>query len=333
MSKYSLPNTELLTTHFGFVPIAFIDDIINAVNDLIYQAADIFEKYVDDRLSDPEECENGMHQVITLLEHVVDKNFDIFELYALNNIFTIPPDVSSSIVLPHQEGLDYSIDAAYDEKLDEELEVTRKQLLASKVINFKLRQDIRKTNAKLARQEKIIQQLSCIKEMTVEQNLYPLPETVKLLVDQLIAVKNLIIKLHDQVDNGKLTENNDQNSDERMVFIKRMTSMMVERTLKKRKDSQRSDYKDDYEVGEGGGHGRKRVKTHHQHYPHSSSSSENDVPIGAVVGEDGGGRIGGEGDDEELKALIEEANVSVEKLTNLQKLRSILLKAAMEKKS
>ncbi|CAG8538212.1 3675_t:CDS:2 [Ambispora gerdemannii] len=278
MSKYSLPNTELLTTHFGFVPIAFIDDIINTVNDLIYQAADIFEKYVEDRLGDSEECENGMHQVITLLEHIVDKNFDIFELYALNNIFALPPDVSSSIVLPHQEGLDYNIDPAYDEKLDEELEVTRKQLLASKVINYKLRQDIRKTNAKLARQAKIAQQLSCIKEMAVEQNLYPLPDTVKLLVDQLIAVKNLVTKLHEQVDDGKLeilAKNDEKYGDERMAFIKRMTNMMSEE-------------------------------------------------------EDGGGRVGGEGVDEDLKALIEEANVSVEKLAGLQKLQSIL-KVAMKK--
>lgn len=30
--------TEILTEHFGFVPIEFVDDVINAVNEILYES-------------------------------------------------------------------------------------------------------------------------------------------------------------------------------------------------------------------------------------------------------------------------------------------------------
>ena len=53
-----------------------------------------------------------MHALETLLEAAVDKNFDIFELFALQNIFTIKPDVQSFVRLPHYEGLKWPVDGA-----------------------------------------------------------------------------------------------------------------------------------------------------------------------------------------------------------------------------
>ena len=41
------------------------------------------------------ELEFGMTQVETLLENVVDRNFDAFELYILRNIFNVPDKVES----------------------------------------------------------------------------------------------------------------------------------------------------------------------------------------------------------------------------------------------
>ncbi len=39
-------NLELLTEHFGFVPTCFIDDVINAANDIIHQALEGLESYL-----------------------------------------------------------------------------------------------------------------------------------------------------------------------------------------------------------------------------------------------------------------------------------------------
>jgi hypothetical protein len=58
----------------------------------------------------------------------VDKNFDRFELYALKNLFGVPEDVD--IILPHYEALDFGISVEREEKLDNELELVRRQLIA-----------------------------------------------------------------------------------------------------------------------------------------------------------------------------------------------------------
>jgi len=71
-----------------------------------------------------------MHKFETLLESAVDRNFDRFELYALKNLFGVPEKVD--IVLPHYEELDFDISVEKDQKLDEELELLRSQLIAVK---------------------------------------------------------------------------------------------------------------------------------------------------------------------------------------------------------
>ena len=47
------------------------------------------------------EIENGVHQLETLLESLVDKNFDKFEIYVLRNVFSVPEGLEKWIVLKH----------------------------------------------------------------------------------------------------------------------------------------------------------------------------------------------------------------------------------------
>ena len=103
-----------------------IDDIINAVNTIVYQALDAIEdgllnvppaqlgfkssttlkdtassSEIADRARD--EIENGVHQLETLLESTVDKSFDKFEIYTLRNILTVPEDLGRWIRPGHYE--------------------------------------------------------------------------------------------------------------------------------------------------------------------------------------------------------------------------------------
>ena len=120
----SLPSQCLLTR-----PQSLIDDIINAVNTIIYQAIEALENgllsippkqlgFSRDHHStarstadtngeeDTEaitELENGVHQLETLLESTVDKSFDKFEIYTLRNILTIPDDLAPWMRLAHYE--------------------------------------------------------------------------------------------------------------------------------------------------------------------------------------------------------------------------------------
>ncbi|KAK2594539.1 hypothetical protein QQS21_007758 [Conoideocrella luteorostrata] len=122
---------ELLTEHFSYPPVSLLDDIINTVNVLADRALDSVERLLlsiapqnlgfkpskskddgDDAKSAEEvaklEIENGTHQMETLLNAAIDKNFDIFELYIMRNILTIEKKTQPFIRLSHYEGLDLS---------------------------------------------------------------------------------------------------------------------------------------------------------------------------------------------------------------------------------
>ena len=109
---------------------SLIDDIINSINNLIYQAISSLESGLlstpaerlgfahanngstipdtdeDGNVVYPEaqlEIENGLHQLETLLEATVDKAFDKFEIFVLRNIFRVPEDLMGWIRLKHYE--------------------------------------------------------------------------------------------------------------------------------------------------------------------------------------------------------------------------------------
>lgn len=151
MSATDYRATALLTEHFGFPPLAIIDDVINAVNDIMYKCTQAMETYLNERQqkrleeitkeknSDEDvvmegaedtqsaipddEIQLGTAKLETLLESQVDKNFDKFELYALRNIFTVPSDLVREgwVRLTHHEGIEFQQDDN-SHKLDEEIE-------------------------------------------------------------------------------------------------------------------------------------------------------------------------------------------------------------------
>ncbi|RCI10916.1 hypothetical protein L249_5332 [Ophiocordyceps polyrhachis-furcata BCC 54312] len=115
----SVPETdhELLTEHFTYPPVALLDDIINTVNILADRALDSVERLL---LSIPhqklgfatataarQEIESGTHQLETLVNASIDKNFDLFELYTVRNILTVSPRDAPFVRLAHYQGLDF----------------------------------------------------------------------------------------------------------------------------------------------------------------------------------------------------------------------------------
>ncbi|TAQ85677.1 hypothetical protein B7494_g5993 [Chlorociboria aeruginascens] len=136
----STSDTTLLTEHLLYRPVALIDDVINSINILSFRATDAIERSllaakpsslgfypnkdtsesaaaVEERAKT--EIENGVHQLETLLEAKIDKNFDKLELYALRNILTVPAEVRDWVRLAHYEGLVFKKEGE-DEGLDAE---------------------------------------------------------------------------------------------------------------------------------------------------------------------------------------------------------------------
>ncbi|MCJ1402975.1 hypothetical protein MMC11_006197 [Xylographa trunciseda] len=130
----------LLTEHFRYTPLSLIDDIINTVNAIIYRAVEAIESgllstppaalgFADDapttisirdadgdgHVDFPEaraEIEDGVHRLETLLEATVDKLFDKFEIYTLRNILTVPDDLAPWVRLAHYGDLTLPLPAS-----------------------------------------------------------------------------------------------------------------------------------------------------------------------------------------------------------------------------
>ncbi|KAJ1720080.1 hypothetical protein LPJ53_005249 [Coemansia erecta] len=148
---------SLIVEHFGFLPISFIDEVINAANDTIYRATDALSKFVEKEQGSSEATSQAVNKAETLLEHSVDKNFDKFELYALRNLFNIPQGLEDYIVVPHRrEDTGPAVFAEDEAELDKRLEEVRKHLIANNLLKTRLQSD----NAKIERSVRRIRALN-----------------------------------------------------------------------------------------------------------------------------------------------------------------------------
>lgn len=105
---------------------SLIDDIINSVNNFVYQGVGSLETGLlstppeklgfravripgangVEEVDYPEakrEIEEGLHKLETLLNSTVDKNFDKFEIYVLRNILSVPAELINWVRLSHYE--------------------------------------------------------------------------------------------------------------------------------------------------------------------------------------------------------------------------------------
>ncbi|KAH7308190.1 Mis12 protein-domain-containing protein [Stachybotrys elegans] len=166
---------ELLTEHFGYPPVSLLDDIINTVNVLADRALDSVERLLllmppqnlgfaapkskskdkDAPATSPEEAakleiENGTHQLETLLNASIDKNFDLFELYTMRNILTVRPDDQPFMRLAHYDGLDFSSEAP-DRPTPESVTALRRRLHASQRLHLALETERVRNDALLSK--------------------------------------------------------------------------------------------------------------------------------------------------------------------------------------
>ncbi|CAG8971308.1 hypothetical protein HYALB_00001475 [Hymenoscyphus albidus] len=174
MSGIASSDVTLLTEHLTYRPAALIDDIINSINILAFRAteavekgllaadpADIgFRKPSASKDKDPaastalirakanHEIENGVHQLETLLEAKIDKNFDRLEIYALRNILSVPAEVRTWVRLSHYEGLNFSYDK--DAPNVESVTVQRKRLRETQKLQRMLETEVERNDATIA---------------------------------------------------------------------------------------------------------------------------------------------------------------------------------------
>ncbi|CCH45293.1 hypothetical protein BN7_4875 [Wickerhamomyces ciferrii] len=219
MSAPDQHTTELLTEHLGFPPIALIDDIINAVNGIMYKCTTAVEDYLYSHqpTNSPEEIQNdiehGTAKLETLLENTLDKNFDKFELYALRNILTIPSNLP--IKLKHQKVIREN-----SEQKSKEIDVQIREVLKTIEIQLKLKKlliiQIRKAK-KILRLLKIYKQtLQFInQDSEIRKQLEPLDESIYFIM----KLSNELFTKIEEIQNSPSIESNQSSERERYLGI------------------------------------------------------------------------------------------------------------------
>lgn len=112
--------TSLLAEHLGYPPMDPVDDVINAINDIMYASTEQIEKI----LGGGEAVVHGTAKLESFLEHVINKNFDRFELYAFRNVFNIPEELleSGCVILDHHQDLELSADIDSEERKQRDIQ-------------------------------------------------------------------------------------------------------------------------------------------------------------------------------------------------------------------
>jgi kinetochore protein Mis12/MTW1 len=235
MAAPSERSTEILTEHLGFPPIALIDDIINAVNGVMYKCTQAVETYLiskekdrisqinlqedddvimaqeDVNISPENEIEMGTAKLETLLENSVDKNFDKFELYALRNILNIPNELSEGgwIRLRHYGGVQFNEKAdAQAFAIDLKINALYKEITTQLLIKKQLILQLKKAN-------KLVKLLSVYRDsllflseqpegtvlspetLQILQSISPMDQTLYYLISQTTELFESVIEMND----------------------------------------------------------------------------------------------------------------------------------------
>ncbi|KAB2105511.1 hypothetical protein AG0111_0g6405 [Alternaria gaisen] len=189
MASAKQQENMLLTEHFTWPPISLIDDIINAVNEVLYRCTDSFEtglssadpsllgfadlyasqgrtpdKYEHGNDLFPEarlEIEEGVLKLETLMENAVDKNFDKLEIWTLRNVFALgrgkggDEGLGEWVRLGHYENLE---PPPKDSKLTPEaLYTLRRKLIETQKLNAALVAEKTRNEAQIARLRALLQ--------------------------------------------------------------------------------------------------------------------------------------------------------------------------------
>lgn len=173
-SNEFVKSTAILTEHLGYAPIALIDDVINAVNEILYKCTNAMESFLALRYPpnatttapedatttsgndlESDEIELGTAKLETYLESVVDKSFDKYELYVLRNIFVIPFDLISEgwIRLGHHRNVNFvkpDSEASKRPESSPQLISLYEQISQQKRANLMLRAHTRRTEKLLS---------------------------------------------------------------------------------------------------------------------------------------------------------------------------------------
>lgn len=192
-----MKSTSVLTEHLQYPAVSLVDDIINAVNELMYKCTAAMERYLLDKsvidgVDHTDEIKVGVAKLETLLENSVDKNFDKLELYVLRNVLSIPQELLDANVfrLAYQRDLKI-VDRTQQENSVKDLHDKVRQIESAFNLNRQLTAQIQSAKllqAKIQKFKSLLVQLLECRDPQLQQvfrSLKPLDDSVRLITTQL----------------------------------------------------------------------------------------------------------------------------------------------------
>lgn len=235
--------TQLLIEHFGYKPISVIDDIINAINEIMYKCTEQLEQiFVDQKLQlDKERASkksNDMEDDIivddvveeksytiedirigtatleSLLEHNINKNFDKFEVYALRNVFTLPENLIEEgyIRLRHHKLLNIDDEndgnqtvSQIESNINNKIERITQEIEYQRELQKVLTQSLIKFKKILALSKIIRRKLEMfMKNEQIVSNVMPIKDTILYLAKQTRETCQRMLSQKDELKDEKL---------------------------------------------------------------------------------------------------------------------------------
>ncbi|QLQ81701.1 hypothetical protein HG537_0F04620 [Torulaspora globosa] len=197
MSAPTMKSTSVLTEHLQYPAVSLVDDIINAVNELMYKCTAAMERYLLDKsviegIDYSDEIKVGVAKLETLLENSVDKNFDKLELYVLRNVLSIPQDLldANAFRLAYQRDLRI-VDKTEQENSVRDIHDKIHQIELAMQLHRKLTAQIKSTKlvqSKIQNFKKLLIQLFECREPEMQEvfrSLKPLDDSIRLITTQL----------------------------------------------------------------------------------------------------------------------------------------------------
>ncbi|CAI4054269.1 hypothetical protein SUVC_01G0340 [Saccharomyces uvarum] len=205
-------STSILTEHLGYPPISLVDDIINAVNEIMYKCTAAMEKYLlsKSRIGEEdygEEIKNGVAKLESLLENSVDKNFDKLELYVLRNVLRIPEEFLDANVfrLENQKDL-VIVDDKEIKRSEEELREKVNDVELAFKRNEMLLKRVAKVKKLLVSIRGFKQKLSDLLKCKDDEQLQKILESLKPIDDTMTLLSSSLRKLYVDSESTSSTE-------------------------------------------------------------------------------------------------------------------------------
>ncbi|OQN96019.1 hypothetical protein B0A48_18010 [Cryoendolithus antarcticus] len=238
MAATSQETTALLTEHFRYTPLTLLDDVINTVNELVFRAINAIEsgfqhaspeslgfRSPPSEVLTPEasqdilleqkqtEVDSGIIKLESLLNAIVDKDFDKFEIYTLRNILAIgheeDGDLARWVQLEHYRHLDLQADSKASGLTPEALQLQRRKVQETAKLNAMLKVEEASNAAVLAQLKQLLGQSETAVTQQPEEAPYaflsqsqhtstasqPLTENLQYLATQLPVLRQLLSQL------------------------------------------------------------------------------------------------------------------------------------------